>query len=51
VLLMMTTMEPYFVVLVITVLAITMMGGYATSRVVGTLLYGVKPHDPGTMRR
>jgi ABC-type antimicrobial peptide transport system permease subunit len=26
-----------------------LLPAYATSRVVGTLLYGVKPHDPWTM--
>jgi predicted lysophospholipase L1 biosynthesis ABC-type transport system permease subunit len=30
-------------------LAVGLLLAYATSRIVGTLLYGVKPHDPWTM--
>jgi ABC-type antimicrobial peptide transport system permease subunit len=29
--------------------AVGLLLAYATSRIVGTLLYGVKPRDPGTM--
>jgi ABC-type lipoprotein release transport system permease subunit len=30
-------------------LAVGLLLAYATSRIFGTLLYGVKPHDPWTM--